>query len=71
VAGEFDTTYLDGLLSERRGQAFVDATDEDTTDGVIVAALAAWFRAHQASAGAPAAPAAGAWRLAARTESVR
>ena len=27
--GRFDTTYLDRLLAERKGQPFVDATDQD------------------------------------------
>ncbi len=72
AAGEFDTTYLDGLLASRKGQSFVEATSLDAEDAVVTAALAAWFRAHQASAGgAPAAAASGTWRRAARTEAMR
>jgi len=71
TSGQFDTTYLDSVLAERKGEAFVGATDADADDAAIVAALAAWFRTHQASAGAPAAPAAGNWQRAARLEGVR
>ena len=71
AAGAFDTTYLDGLLAARKGQAFVDATAGDADDAVVTAALAAWFRAHQASAGTPAQAAGGVWRRAARTEALR
>ncbi len=71
AAAQFDTTYLDGLLAERKGQPFVDATDGDADDAVIVAALAAWFRAHQASATPEGAPAATPWRGAARLEARR
>jgi acetyl-CoA carboxylase biotin carboxylase subunit len=70
ASGDFDTTYLDGLLAARKGQAFVDPTARDADDAVVAAALASWFRAHQASAGS--APATGGlWRRAARTEALR
>jgi acetyl-CoA carboxylase, biotin carboxylase subunit len=66
----FDTTWLDRLLVERRGQPFVEPTAADEHDAVIVAALAAWFRAHRAAAeslaGGP-----GAWRWAARMDGMR
>jgi acetyl/propionyl-CoA carboxylase alpha subunit len=71
ASGDFDTTYLDTLLAARTGQAFVDPTDEDVDDAVVAAALASWFHAHQASAGAPPAAAGGVWRRAARTEALR
>ena len=71
VAGAFDTTYLDGLLASRKGQPFVEATDGDAEDAVIIAAVATWFRAAQASAGGPAAAATRAWQRAARTEALR
>ena len=71
VAGAFDTTYLDALLAARKGQAFVEATDSDAEDAAIIAAVAAWYRAHQASAGGPAAVSSGAWQRAARTEALR
>jgi acetyl-CoA carboxylase biotin carboxylase subunit len=71
ASGAFDTTYLDALLAARKGQAFVDPTDRDADDAVVAAALASWFRAHQASAGAPPAAAGGVWRRTARTEALR
>ncbi len=71
AAGQFDTTYLDSVLAARKGQAFVDATDGDADDAAVVAALAAWFRAHQASAGAPVTPTSGNWQRAARVEALR
>ncbi len=69
--GQFDTTYLDALLSARKGQPFLEATEADVDDAVVVAALAAWSRAHQASAGAPTSSASGVWRRAARDEGLR
>jgi acetyl-CoA carboxylase biotin carboxylase subunit len=70
-AGQFDTTYLDGLLASRKGQPFVEPSAQDADDAVLVAAVAAWFRANQAS-GASAPPATdGAWRRAARREGLR
>ncbi len=71
AAGQFDTTYLDSVLAARKGRAFVEATEGDADDAAMVAALAAWFRAHQASAGAPAAATAGHWQRAARLEALR
>jgi len=71
VDGRFDTTYLDGLLAARKGQPFIEATDADADDAAVIAAVAAWLRAHQASAGAPAVAPPGAWQRAARTEGLR
>ncbi|HEX5071459.1 MAG TPA: acetyl-CoA carboxylase biotin carboxylase subunit [Vicinamibacterales bacterium] len=69
AAGRFDTTYLDRLLAERRGQPFVAPSASDEDDAAIVAAMAAWLRSHRAAA------AAGddgrAWRRAARSEGLR
>jgi acetyl/propionyl-CoA carboxylase alpha subunit len=50
LAGRFDTTYLDGILADRRGQAFVAPTDEDEHDALVAAAVASWFRTHRAVA---------------------
>ena len=71
INGTFDTTYLDALLASRKGTPFVQATDGDADDAAIIAAVATWFRAHQASAGGPAAKPSGAWQRAARTEALR
>ena len=68
--GQFGTSYLDGVLSARRGEPFVDASDIDVRDATIVAALAAWFRAHRASSDEPALDR-DHWRRAARLESLR
>ncbi len=71
AAGAFDTTYLDGLLASRKGQSFVEPSAGDVTDAAVVAAVAAWFRAHQNAAG-PAQPAdASVWRRAARKDGLR
>ncbi len=70
-AGAFDTTYLDGLLASRKGQSFVEPTDQDRRDAALVAGIAAWFRAHQA-AGAPVASGqTSGWRRAAREDGLR
>ena len=69
IEGRFDTTYLDRVLTERRGQVFVAPTDTDEHDAVVAAAIAAWMRSHRAAADAPASG--NAWRRAARTEGLR
>ena len=71
IDGAFDTTYLDALLASRKGRPFVEATAGDADDAAIIAAVATWFRAHQASAGGPVAKPSGAWQRAARTEALR
>jgi acetyl-CoA carboxylase, biotin carboxylase subunit len=68
--GQFGTSYLDGVLSARKGEPFVEASDIDVRDATIVAALAAWFRAHRASSDEPAVDR-DHWRRAARLESLR
>jgi len=70
-AGNFDTTYLDGLLATRKGQPFVEASERDGQDAVMIAAVAAWFRAHQASGAGAAAGDTSVWRRTARTEARR
>jgi len=70
LAGRFDTTYLDRVLTERAGRPFVEPSETDARDATVAVALAAWLRAHRAAAGeAPATG--GAWRQAARTEGRR
>jgi acetyl-CoA carboxylase biotin carboxylase subunit len=71
VDGAFDTTYLDTLLASRKGKPFVEATNGDCEDAAIIAAVATWLRAHQASAVGPAAQSSGAWQRAARTGGLR
>jgi acetyl-CoA carboxylase biotin carboxylase subunit len=72
ISGAFDTAYLDALLASRKGQPFIEATDGDADDAAIIAAVATWLRAHQASAGGPAtAQSSGNWQRMARTEGLR
>ena len=69
-AGEYDTTYLDRLLAERR-ESFneLDAADEDLA--VMAAALDAYLRAGSAAAGQGPAARTGLWKQAARREALR
>jgi len=70
IAGQIDTSYLDGLLSGRRGAPFVIASAEAERDATLAVAMAAWFRAHRAGAAEPGTTAGG-WRSAARREALR
>jgi acetyl-CoA carboxylase biotin carboxylase subunit len=70
IAGEIDTTYLDRALAARGASPFVTADGDTERDAAVAAALAAWFRAHRASA-APGSRVSGAWRLAARRDALR
>jgi acetyl-CoA carboxylase biotin carboxylase subunit len=71
AAGQFDTTYLDGLLASRKGQSFVDPSEQDVDDAVVIAAVSAWFRAHQAAGADVPAAAGSSWRRAAREDGRR
>ena len=71
LAGEFDTTYLDRILAERKGRPFVEPTETDERDAAVAAGLASWLRAHRAAAGNGVADTGGGWRRAARMESLR
>ena len=70
-AGDFDTTYLDGLLTSRKGQSFVEPTDQDCRDAALVAAISVWFRAHQAAGTPVASGQTSGWRRASREEGLR
>jgi acetyl-CoA carboxylase biotin carboxylase subunit len=70
LESRFDTTYLDRVLAERKGQPFVTPTDADEHDAVVAAAIASWFRTHRAVAAAGS-DGASAWRSAARREGLR
>jgi acetyl-CoA carboxylase biotin carboxylase subunit len=72
-AGAFDTTTLDRILAERRGQPFVEAPHAAADLAVVATALRTWFRAQRAgtaTASTPT-PAPSAWRQAARLEGRR
>jgi acetyl-CoA carboxylase biotin carboxylase subunit len=68
--GHFDTTYLDRVLAERRGQPFVAPSEDDERHAAVAVALAAWLRTRGARAGEAADPGS-AWRHAARLEGLR
>ena len=70
LAGRFDTTYLDRLLTARQGVSFSSFSDEEEQRIAVAAALDAWFRASATSAG-PSRAAASAWKSAARQEALR
>jgi acetyl-CoA carboxylase biotin carboxylase subunit len=70
IEARFDTMWLDRVLAERRGDPFVPPSRTDEYDAAIAAALAAWFRAHRASADAGSG-ARSPWRWAARLDGVR
>ena len=72
LAGRFDTTYLDRLLTERKGLAFREPNETEQEDAAIAAALSAWARAHRASAGNGSGGGDGSiWRRTARREGLR
>jgi acetyl-CoA carboxylase biotin carboxylase subunit len=72
ASAAFDTTWLDGLLASRKGVPFVEPSGRDEDDASLVAALAAWMRAHKASAAeGPAVSGGSTWRRAARLDGVR
>ena len=69
--GEYDTTYLDRLLADRKGESFNELTAADEELAAISAAVDAFLRAS-ASAGAQTGPPTAAhWKHAARREALR
>jgi acetyl-CoA carboxylase biotin carboxylase subunit len=71
VEGRYDTTYLDRLLTERKGASFNELSDADEELAAMAAALDAFMRA---SAGRPTASAGqvqGRWTANARREALR
>jgi acetyl-CoA carboxylase biotin carboxylase subunit len=70
AAGEFDTTYLDGLLAKREGLAFNRPSDEAESDAAIAAAIVEWLRIRR-GAGADHRGPSERWRQIARAESIR
>jgi acetyl-CoA carboxylase biotin carboxylase subunit len=70
LASRFDTTYLDRLLADRRGQSFSVFSGDEERDLAIAAAVDAFLRASASATGGG--PAAGrAWKAAARQEALR
>ena len=70
IEGRIDTTYLDRVLADRRGQPFVEAGEDDERHATIAVAIASWLRAHRAAAGSSS-PVGGSWRRAARLDGLR
>jgi acetyl-CoA carboxylase, biotin carboxylase subunit len=68
--GRFDTTYLDRILANRRGEPFVAPAEVDEHDALVAAAVASWFRAHRAVASGPSS-AQSLWRSTGRREGLR
>jgi acetyl-CoA carboxylase, biotin carboxylase subunit len=71
VRGEYDTTYLDRLLSERKGESFNELTEEDETLAAIGVGVDAYLRATASAGASVAGGAAALWKHAARRESLR
>jgi acetyl-CoA carboxylase biotin carboxylase subunit len=71
LAGRYDTTYLDRLLTSRRGESFSAFTDAEERQIAIAAALDAWFRASGAYVGGAPRRGGSAWKAAARQEALR
>ena len=69
-AGQFDTTYLDRILQSRSGEPFVPPDLLEERDAAIAVALAGWLRAHRGPLDSTG-ESIGAWRQAARLESMR
>jgi len=69
VEARFDTTYLDRVLAERKGEPFVSPGKNDEEDAVVAAAITAWLRTHRAAAAAP--ERRSVWRQAARRDGLR
>jgi acetyl-CoA carboxylase biotin carboxylase subunit len=71
AAGEYDTTYLDRLLADRRGESFSELDGGDEDIAAIAAALDAYMRATaQAGAQGSGSQMSG-WKQGARREALR
>jgi acetyl-CoA carboxylase, biotin carboxylase subunit len=69
--GRYDTTYLDRLLEERRGESFTEL-DPHTEELIAIAAgLDAYFRASESGAGGSVGETSSEWLRAARKEALR
>ncbi len=70
IEGRFDTTYLDRLLAERKGEPFVPLSREDETTIALAAALDSWMRTSAAAGDGKPAPR-HAWTVVARQDALR
>jgi len=71
VAGRYDTTYLDRLLVDRKGESFSELTPADEEIASIAAALDAYLRANAHSVGPGSSGGTTHWKQAARREALR
>ena len=71
VAGRYDTTYLDRLLVERKGESFNELSEADEEMASIATALDAYFRANVLSGNSGGAETTTNWKRAARLEALR
>jgi acetyl-CoA carboxylase biotin carboxylase subunit len=72
LAGRFDTTYLDRLLSSDRVSSFNVLTDTEETRLAIAVAVDAWLRTSvRRSAGGSSSASGDAWKRTARQEALR
>ena len=68
LQGRFDTTYLDRLLADRRGESFSTFSDDDERRIAIAAAIDTWLRSSAAAA--PGRGPVSGWKIAGRQESL-
>jgi acetyl-CoA carboxylase biotin carboxylase subunit len=69
--GQYDTTYLDRLLEERRGESFTELDPQTEELMAIATGLDAYFRASETAASPPPSETTSAWLRAARREALR
>jgi acetyl-CoA carboxylase biotin carboxylase subunit len=69
--GRYDTTYLDRLLEERRGESFTELDEPSEELMTIAAGLDAYFKAASSAAGGPARETQSQWLRTARKEALR
>jgi acetyl/propionyl-CoA carboxylase alpha subunit len=71
VAGRYDTTYLDRLLVDRRGESFSELTADDEEIASIASALDAYLRVNAQSLAPGSSSSTTHWKQAARREALR
>ena len=69
--GEYDTTYLDRLLADRKGESFNELTPADEDLAAVATALDAYLRASASAGSQTHATAMAQWKHAARREALR
>jgi acetyl-CoA carboxylase, biotin carboxylase subunit len=69
--GRYDTTYLDRVLEQRRGESFTELDPQTEELIAIAAGLDAYFRASESGAGGSTGETSSEWLRAARNEALR